>query len=224
MKPATMGESSVAISAEQYRHIPYDPTLNLAGLSAQRNRQMPFCHVTDAGSDRSKQRRIARARVEKRYRKRLAAVAQESYMFEAGVHVVRLGASRRQAAVMREKGEDVQAKRSVRWMVAWTLRALNRTAEALETQSRLQCEREAAGARRAGAALSCQRRPEACRSLQRVADVPRLDRVRRSAKSARASTKIEVKAAARLDVRTFMPTDLFRLTPWTICNKSSGPQ
>jgi tetratricopeptide (TPR) repeat protein len=52
----------------------------------------------------------------------------------------------RQAAVLREKGEDVQATRIAHWMVGWTLRALNRTDEALEIQLRLEREREAAGA------------------------------------------------------------------------------
>jgi tetratricopeptide (TPR) repeat protein len=52
----------------------------------------------------------------------------------------------KQAVVLREKGEDVHAKRIAHWMVAWTLRALNRTDEALEIQLRLEREREAAGA------------------------------------------------------------------------------
>jgi tetratricopeptide (TPR) repeat protein len=52
----------------------------------------------------------------------------------------------KQAVVLREKGEDVQAKRIAQWMVGWTLRALNRTDEALEIQLRLEREREAAGA------------------------------------------------------------------------------
>ena len=52
----------------------------------------------------------------------------------------------KQAVVLREKGEDVQAKRIAHWMVAWTLRALNRTDEALEIQLRLERERQAAGA------------------------------------------------------------------------------
>jgi hypothetical protein len=46
---------------------------------------------------------------------------------------------------LREKGEDVQARRIAHWMVGWTLRALNRTDEALEIQLRLEREREAAG-------------------------------------------------------------------------------
>jgi tetratricopeptide (TPR) repeat protein len=52
----------------------------------------------------------------------------------------------KQAVVLREKGEDVQARRIAHWMVGWTLRALNRTDEALEIQLRLEREREAAGA------------------------------------------------------------------------------
>ncbi|MEO8565061.1 MAG: tetratricopeptide repeat protein [Betaproteobacteria bacterium] len=52
----------------------------------------------------------------------------------------------KQAVVLREKGEDVQAQRVAHWMVAWTLRALNRTDEALAIQLRLERERAAAGA------------------------------------------------------------------------------
>ena len=52
----------------------------------------------------------------------------------------------RQAAVLREKGEDAEAKRVAHWMVAWTLRALKRNDEALAIQLRLEREREAAGA------------------------------------------------------------------------------
>ena len=52
----------------------------------------------------------------------------------------------RQAVVLREKGEDAEAKRVAHWMVAWTLRALKRNDEALAIQSRLEREREAAGA------------------------------------------------------------------------------
>jgi tetratricopeptide (TPR) repeat protein len=51
----------------------------------------------------------------------------------------------KQAVVLRERGDDVQARRIAHWMVGWTLRALNRTDEALEIQLRLELEREAAG-------------------------------------------------------------------------------
>jgi tetratricopeptide (TPR) repeat protein len=52
----------------------------------------------------------------------------------------------KQAVVLRENGEDVPAQRVAHWMVAWTLRALNRTDEALTIQLRLEREHEAAGA------------------------------------------------------------------------------
>ncbi len=51
----------------------------------------------------------------------------------------------RQALVLRERGDDVEAPRAAHWMVGWTLRALNRLDEALEIQLRLERECEAAG-------------------------------------------------------------------------------
>ena len=51
-----------------------------------------------------------------------------------------------QALALRERGSDIQATRIARWMVAWTLRALNRTDEALAIQLHLETERAAAGA------------------------------------------------------------------------------
>ena len=47
---------------------------------------------------------------------------------------------------MRARGTDAAATRVAQWMVAWTLRALHRTAEALEIQLRLERECDAAGA------------------------------------------------------------------------------
>lgn len=44
------------------------------------------------------------------------------------------------AAVIRERGKDAQATRIAYWMVAWTLRALERTEEALALQLRLERE------------------------------------------------------------------------------------
>jgi len=52
----------------------------------------------------------------------------------------------RQAVVLRERAEDAEATRVAHWMVAWTLRALNRIDEALEIQLRLERECDAAGA------------------------------------------------------------------------------
>ncbi len=51
-----------------------------------------------------------------------------------------------QAVVLRERAQDAEATRAAHWMVAWTLRALNRTDEALEIQLRLERECDAAGA------------------------------------------------------------------------------
>lgn len=50
-----------------------------------------------------------------------------------------------QAVTIRERGTDAQATRVAHWMVAWTLRALNRTDEALAIQLRLERECDAAG-------------------------------------------------------------------------------
>jgi tetratricopeptide (TPR) repeat protein len=52
----------------------------------------------------------------------------------------------RQAVVLRERGKDAEATRAAHWMVAWTLRALHRTDDALAIQLRLERECEAAGA------------------------------------------------------------------------------
>lgn len=51
-----------------------------------------------------------------------------------------------QAMVLRERGQDAEATRIAYWMVAWTLRALGRTDEALAIQLRLEREGDAAGA------------------------------------------------------------------------------
>lgn len=50
-----------------------------------------------------------------------------------------------QAVALRDRGTDQQAKLIAHWMVAWTLRALHRTDEALQIQLRLEREREVAG-------------------------------------------------------------------------------
>lgn len=50
-----------------------------------------------------------------------------------------------QALALREKGTNAQATLIARWMVAWTLRAIGRTQEALDIQLRVEREREAVG-------------------------------------------------------------------------------
>ena len=50
-----------------------------------------------------------------------------------------------QALALRERADDAEATRAAHWMVAWTLRALNRLDEAFAIQLRLERECEAAG-------------------------------------------------------------------------------
>jgi tetratricopeptide (TPR) repeat protein len=50
-----------------------------------------------------------------------------------------------QAVVLRERGGNAEAIRTAHWMVAWTLRALKRDAQALAIQLRLEREADAAG-------------------------------------------------------------------------------
>ena len=52
----------------------------------------------------------------------------------------------KQAVVLRERGTDAESIRMAYWMVAWTLRALGRTEEALKIQLRLERECETANA------------------------------------------------------------------------------
>ena len=47
--------------------------------------------------------------------------------------------------MVRERADDAEATRAAHWMVAWTLRALNRLDEALAIQLRLERECEATG-------------------------------------------------------------------------------
>jgi len=51
------------------------------------------------------------------------------------------------ALALRERGSNARATREAHWMVAWTLRALGRTDEALAIQLRLERENDAAGTR-----------------------------------------------------------------------------
>ena len=51
----------------------------------------------------------------------------------------------KRAVVLREQGKNAESVRVAHWMVAWTLRALKRNAEALTLQLRLERECDAAG-------------------------------------------------------------------------------
>jgi hypothetical protein len=79
-----LGTSSVGMSSEQYRHITYDLTLNVARLLAKDNADMTFCYVSGAGTDSSEQGRIAWARVKGATENALMRLFERSYMFRPG--------------------------------------------------------------------------------------------------------------------------------------------
>ena len=76
-----LGVSSVGMSKEEYTHITYDLTLNIAQLLAKLNPEMTFCYVTGAGTDSNEQGRIAWARVKGSTENALIRVFQRAYMF-----------------------------------------------------------------------------------------------------------------------------------------------
>jgi nucleoside-diphosphate-sugar epimerase len=79
-----LGISSVGVSDEEYKHITYDLTLNVAELLAKLNPQTTFCYVTGAGTDSSEQGRIAWARVKGATENALMRLFKQSYMFRPG--------------------------------------------------------------------------------------------------------------------------------------------
>ena len=76
-----LGVSSVGMSNEEYRHMTYDLTLNMARLLARLNPETTFCYVTGAGTDSSEQGRIAWARVKGATENALARLFKQAYMF-----------------------------------------------------------------------------------------------------------------------------------------------
>jgi uncharacterized protein YbjT (DUF2867 family) len=79
-----LGLSSVGMSQQEYKHITYDLTMNVAQLLAKCNPDMTFCYVTGAGSDSSEQGRIAWARVKGATENALMRLFKRSYMFRPG--------------------------------------------------------------------------------------------------------------------------------------------
>jgi hypothetical protein len=79
-----LGVSSVGMNNEEYRHITYDLTLNMARLLARLNPETTFCYVTGAGTDSSEQGRIAWARVKGATENALARLFKQAYMFRPG--------------------------------------------------------------------------------------------------------------------------------------------
>jgi uncharacterized protein YbjT (DUF2867 family) len=79
-----LGVSSVGMSKEDYRHITYDLTLNVAKALANLSPEMTFCYVTGAGTDSSEQGRTAWARVKGATENALMRLFERSYMFRPG--------------------------------------------------------------------------------------------------------------------------------------------
>ena len=79
-----LGVSSVGMSQEEYKHVTYDLTLNLAQLLARGNPDMTFCYITGAGTDSSEHGRIAWARVKGATENALMRTFKRAYMFRPG--------------------------------------------------------------------------------------------------------------------------------------------
>ena len=79
-----LGVSSVGMGKEEYRHITYDLTLNVAQLLAKLNPEMTFCYVTGAGTDSSEQGRVAWARVKGATENAVMRLFKRAYLFRPG--------------------------------------------------------------------------------------------------------------------------------------------
>ncbi len=79
-----LGISSVGISREEYRHITFDLTLNVAQVLERLNPGMTFCYVTGAGTDSSEKGRSAWARVKGATENALLRLFKNAYMFRPG--------------------------------------------------------------------------------------------------------------------------------------------
>jgi hypothetical protein len=79
-----LGVSSVGISREEYRHITFDLTLNVAQTLATLSPDMTFCYVTGAGTDSGEKGRVAWARVKGATENALLRLFKNAYMFRPG--------------------------------------------------------------------------------------------------------------------------------------------
>ncbi|MBD2753236.1 Rossmann-fold NAD(P)-binding domain-containing protein [Spirosoma validum] len=79
-----LGVSSVGISKEDYKHLTYDLTMNVATMLAKLNPEMTFCYVTGAGTDSSEQGSLAWARVKGATENALMRLFKNAYMFRPG--------------------------------------------------------------------------------------------------------------------------------------------
>jgi hypothetical protein len=79
-----LGISSVGISPQEYKHVTYDLTLNVAQRLAKGNPDMTFCYITGAGTDSSEHGRLAWARVKGATENALIRLFKRAYMFRPG--------------------------------------------------------------------------------------------------------------------------------------------
>jgi len=79
-----LGVSSVGMREEEYKHITFDLTLNVARVLVKLNPQMTFCYVTGAGTDSSEKGRSAWARVKGMTENALLRLFKHAYMFRPG--------------------------------------------------------------------------------------------------------------------------------------------
>jgi uncharacterized protein YbjT (DUF2867 family) len=79
-----LGVSSVGMREQEYKHITYDLTLNVARVLVKLNPQMTFCYLTGAGTDSTEQGRSAWARVKGMTENALLRLFKHAYMFRPG--------------------------------------------------------------------------------------------------------------------------------------------
>ena len=80
-----LGVSSVGMSAEQYRRVTYDLTVNAARLLAKINPEMTFCYVSGKSTDSSEKGSVAWARVKGATENALLRLFRNAYMFRPGL-------------------------------------------------------------------------------------------------------------------------------------------
>jgi uncharacterized protein YbjT (DUF2867 family) len=79
-----LGISSVGVSQQEYKHITYDLTLNVAQLLAKDNSNLTFCYITGAGTDSSEHGRLAWARVKGATENALIRLFTRAHLFRPG--------------------------------------------------------------------------------------------------------------------------------------------
>ena len=86
-----LGVSSVGMSAEEYRRVTYDLTLNAGRVLAKINPEMTFCYVTGKSTDSSEQKGAAWARVKGATENALMRLFRNAYMLRPGLMKATVG-------------------------------------------------------------------------------------------------------------------------------------